>query len=277
MGKFEDRNAVGSQESDATQYDDRFGAGQRDADYMRSVVWSDDKDQETVLAQSREYVRWEAGDPHRTVMDHAEAVCGVSIELPPRHADRPQEAAWRGVFTAEAERLLPELLSSEEGPITMDELLEAVLLIRKKRHTRPENETVCVPQEDHGSRYSQYGYHMAISNRAYLRLADGANGLLPQIITVELGKGDVFTIGRFDVSLGRKQSSFEFDKKTKAVSRRHAMIERQMDGTYLISDCGSKAGTFVDGEKILPNVPYRIHCGTRISFGTAGADYIWDE
>ena len=44
----------------------------------------------------------------------------------------------------------------------------------------------------------------------------------------------MFTIGRFDANIGKKQSSFEFDKKTRAVSRRHAVIERDTDGYKII-------------------------------------------
>lgn len=90
-----------------------------------------------------------------------------------------------------------------------------------------------------------------------------------------IGPGDVFTIGRFDVSVGRKQSNFEFDPKTKAVSRRHAAIERDGEGGYVIVDLSSRAGTFVNGERLVANVPKKLENGDKVSFGTGGADYIW--
>lgn len=99
---------------------------------------------------------------------------------------------------------------------------------------------------------------------------------LPQFIPVGIQAGECFTIGRFDVSVGRKQNDFEFDKSTHAVSRRHAVVERSPDG-YSIQDLVSKAGTYLDGTKLTPNVPYPLARGRRVSFGTGGADYIWEE
>ena len=100
---------------------------------------------------------------------------------------------------------------------------------------------------------------------------------LPREIPVDIQPGQVFSIGRFDVSVGHRQSDFEFDKKTKAVSRRHAVIERQEDGSYALVDLSSSAGTFVDGQRLTANVPRVLHRGARVAFGTAGADYVWEE
>ena len=107
-----------------------------------------------------------------------------------------------------------------------------------------------------------------------LRLVGAAN--MPREIVVEIQPGRAFTIGRFDISVGHRQSDFEFDKSTKAVSRRHAAIEHEDDGYYVV-DLASSAGTFVDGIRLIPNVPQLIANGSRISFGTGGADYVWTE
>lgn len=206
-------------------------------------------------------------------------------ELP--RCGRPQES----LYTPEAQRLLPALLETDDGPITVKELLEAVLYIRSHRKPwaesekayapRQENETVFMPQPENETVYmprpADYDMWLSCRGHARLRLAEGRSSALPQVISVELPLGGRFTIGRFDVSVGRRQSDFEFDQRTKAVSRHHAVLERQMDGGWQISDCGSKAGTFVDGQKLQANVPCRIRSGTRISFGSAGADYIWEE
>jgi len=98
---------------------------------------------------------------------------------------------------------------------------------------------------------------------------------LPQAIEVKIAEGEIFTIGRFDVSVGKRQSNFEFDKKTKAVSRRHAVIERD-GGGYKIIDLSSSAGTFVNSQKLPPNTPYSLQTGCRVSFGNLGADYVWE-
>ena len=98
---------------------------------------------------------------------------------------------------------------------------------------------------------------------------------LPRIIQVTAAAGRPFTIGRFDVEVGRKQSDFEFEKRTKEVSRRHAAIERGADG-YVLVDLASRAGTYVNGERLVPNVPRALRRGDRVCFGSAGADYIWE-
>lgn len=208
----------------------------------------------------------------------------------------PADNPYRGAFTPEAERLLPALLQAGVGgPITVDELLEAVLLIRRTQR---------MPQPAPAPQMPVYPVQPSMWNpparmepvpmggsptavdtapipgmgrTACLRLAEGANELLPRVIPVELPYGGTLTIGRFDVSVGHKQSGFEFDKKTKAVSRRHAMIERQRDGGYVLSDRGSRAGTFVNGQRLQPNVPCRLQRGDRVSFGNGGADYLWEE
>lgn len=102
----------------------------------------------------------------------------------------------------------------------------------------------------------------------------GVEGFPPRIPVVL--RGQDFTIGRVDVALGYAQSDFEFPAETKAVSRRHAALSRDQEG-YIIQDLGSKAGTFVNGMKLQPQTLYRLENGYTISFGTAGADYVWEE
>jgi len=116
-----------------------------------------------------------------------------------------------------------------------------------------------------------------------LQLGAGVTGLrlagnvpLPPFINVSIAISEVFTIGRFDATAGRRPSDFEFEKNTKAVSRRHAVIERGPDG-YNIIDISSSAGTYVNGQMLPPNTPYLLGRGCRVSFGNAGADYIWEE
>jgi len=112
-----------------------------------------------------------------------------------------------------------------------------------------------------------------ISNGTGLRYV--GHGQLPPSIQVVITEGEMFTIGRFDAAVGKKQSSFEFDKKTKAVSRRHAVIERSAEG-YNITDLSSSAGTYVCDKKLPPNTPYELEAGYRVSFGNSGADYVWE-
>jgi hypothetical protein len=108
-----------------------------------------------------------------------------------------------------------------------------------------------------------------------VRLRLVGNPSLPALITVSIDEGRAFTIGRFDISVGIKQSDFEFEKSTKAVSRRHAAIERSANG-FSIVDLSSSAGTFVNGQRLTPNLSYELSFGSRVSFGTAGADYMFE-
>jgi hypothetical protein len=99
--------------------------------------------------------------------------------------------------------------------------------------------------------------------------------LLPSLIKLKIQDGELFTIGRFDATVGRQQSSFEFERKTKAISRRHAAIKRQAN-SYSLIDLSSSAGTFLNGQKLPPNTPFELKNDTRISFGTSGADYVFE-
>ena len=113
----------------------------------------------------------------------------------------------------------------------------------------------------------------AIVNETGLRYVGCSH--LPQVIEINITEGELFTVGRFDAAVGKPQSSFEFDKKTRAVSRRHAVIERDIEG-YKIIDLSSSAGTYVNDRKLPPNTPYILESGCRVSFGNSGADYIWE-
>lgn len=95
----------------------------------------------------------------------------------------------------------------------------------------------------------------------------------PPEIALTVRENGVFRIGRYDVSVGKLQSDFEFPADTPAVSRRHAAIMLRA-GSYSIVDLNSRAGTFVNGAKLTPNAQTALHDGDRVSFGNAGANYI---
>ena len=114
-----------------------------------------------------------------------------------------------------------------------------------------------------------------LNNGALLRLDDYGDKTLPIVIHINSSQ-DMFTIGRFDISVGVKQSDFEFAKETKNISRRHAVFTRVNDG-YTLTDLGSKAGTFINGRRLDANTPYPLEAGNHISFGNAGAQYIFEK
>jgi len=101
-------------------------------------------------------------------------------------------------------------------------------------------------------------------------------GQLPPVIGIHIEEGEIFTIGRYDAAVGGRQSSFEFDRTTKAISRRHAVVERGAEG-YRIIDLASSAGTFLNGQKLAPNTPRDLEQGCHVSFGNCGADYVWEK
>jgi hypothetical protein len=98
----------------------------------------------------------------------------------------------------------------------------------------------------------------------------GAGGM-PKNISLSLGQRP-FTIGRHDIILARRQNDFEFPPDTRAVSRRHAAMELTDQG-FVVTDLGSRVGTFVNGFLIAPGTPFKISPGDRIAFGNGGAEY----
>lgn len=108
-----------------------------------------------------------------------------------------------------------------------------------------------------------------------VRLRSIGRAEFPLFIEVDIEDGEIFSIGKFDAAIGRPQSSFEFGKKTKGVSRRHCIIKRVAD-EYILIDLNSSAGTFVNNERLPPNTACKLINGCRISLGNSGADYVWE-
>jgi len=100
------------------------------------------------------------------------------------------------------------------------------------------------------------------------------NNSLPIIIPLVFKKQS-FTIGRFDPIIGHKQCDFEFERSTKAVSRHHSAIERLSSG-FAIIDLNSRYGTYINGERIPSDRQFLIKSGDKVSFGIAGADYVFE-
>ena len=109
---------------------------------------------------------------------------------------------------------------------------------------------------------------------SFARLEYQGNGNFPAMISLNMKGKSMFSIGRFDSGLNKKQSDFEFPSNTKEVSRRHAAIEKFGDD-YYITDIGSLAGTFVNGQAIGLNKSVKLENQDTVSFGEAGADYIF--
>lgn len=76
---------------------------------------------------------------------------------------------------------------------------------------------------------------------------------------------DLMTVGR------TSKTPVEIDLSgldvNKTVSRRHAII-RQQGSNFSVEDTGSTNGTWVNGEKVLPNSPVQLRDGDTIVFGS---------
>jgi pSer/pThr/pTyr-binding forkhead associated (FHA) protein len=51
------------------------------------------------------------------------------------------------------------------------------------------------------------------------------------------------------------------------VSRRHALLVRKPGHQLYLVDLGSSNGTFINGERLVPEQPYLLHDGDEIKFG----------
>ena len=82
---------------------------------------------------------------------------------------------------------------------------------------------------------------------------------------IERGPNESTTISLdgSDMVFGKSESA-EVTFEVKFVSRQHFQV-RGRDGVYYISDLGSTNGTFLNGERLHPNVEHRVKDGDRIS------------
>lgn len=88
-----------------------------------------------------------------------------------------------------------------------------------------------------------------------LRLENCTGCSCPDFIEIDLQRGYA-TVGRLNKN-GEAQSDFNFDASVSFVSRRHFRVELSQDH-WKIVDLESTNGTFVNGEALLPNMPYPL-------------------
>lgn len=95
-----------------------------------------------------------------------------------------------------------------------------------------------------------------------LRLVFSAIPGAPEIIQIPPSQ-DFITIGR--ISRDESRPDAAFPSEFKGVGRRHARLERRGDEYYL-ADLGSVNHTYLDGEIMIPNRPYRLKSGSEVAF-----------
>ena len=62
----------------------------------------------------------------------------------------------------------------------------------------------------------------------------------------------------------------------KGISRRHLSIRLQGD-ELTVSDLGSKNGTFLDGQRMIPGQPYDLRNGAQIEIARDVSGSFWDS
>jgi WD repeat-containing protein 70 len=77
------------------------------------------------------------------------------------------------------------------------------------------------------------------------------------------------------VTLGRNSTSCDFGLDHPSLSRVHAEISQDNDGNFFVSDLGSTHGTFLNGEKLIPNqrTPFIIDSNDVVMFGASTRKY----
>jgi pSer/pThr/pTyr-binding forkhead associated (FHA) protein len=59
-----------------------------------------------------------------------------------------------------------------------------------------------------------------------------------------------------------------------SVSRQHVRFTRQPDGICTVMDLNSTNGTFLDGKRLLPNVPTTLEPGTTLQVGRTTFEFV---
>ncbi|MBQ7766809.1 MAG: FHA domain-containing protein [Lachnospiraceae bacterium] len=99
-------------------------------------------------------------------------------------------------------------------------------------------------------------------NLISMQLEEDRGYQFPKYVEIDLSKGYA-TVGRFDKA-GNPQADFNFEASLSFVSRRHFRIEKAGDA-YKIVDLGSGNGTMLNSQVLVPNMPYPMKRGDRIT------------
>jgi hypothetical protein len=104
------------------------------------------------------------------------------------------------------------------------------------------------------------GHHFrTLSHVATPMMGVGEPVVFPVKKTQENAFGRGITVGR----TGNNDVALEDG----TVSRFHAWFQREGEGGYLLTDAGSKNGTFVEGVRLMPRRACTLNDGARLRFG----------
>jgi diguanylate cyclase (GGDEF)-like protein len=112
--------------------------------------------------------------------------------------------------------------------------------------------------------------HLCVSPVAQTESATSLGGATPAIYMIVVSggiPGSMILLSEHGTSLGRSpESTFQFEDIT--VSRRHALVAINSDGSVSVTDQGSTNGTFVNGKAVNARRSVRLADGDRIQLGT---------
>lgn len=101
-----------------------------------------------------------------------------------------------------------------------------------------------------------------MGERLEIRLSGGSQVIvqfdLPDVEGQILGRSDAHSSYKPDVDLAAHEA------RDKGVSRRHAVLVRYRGALHVI-DLSSVNGTFLNGKRLLPDVPYPVNSGDQLS------------
>ena len=104
---------------------------------------------------------------------------------------------------------------------------------------------------------------VGFGNEKYLELMDTQYGDCPAKVSLSFEKA-FLEIGR--VSRDGTRPDMAFPETYTGVSRRHARITRNPDGSLSLTDLGSAYFTLLNGERLVPNASYPLSDGAVITF-----------
>ena len=100
-------------------------------------------------------------------------------------------------------------------------------------------------------------------NMVRLQLEDSAGFQLPSLIEIDMSKGFA-TVGRLDKN-GKGVCDYNFNPSISFVSRSHFRLEK-INNQIQVIDLNSSNGTYINGTKIVANIPYNVDKGDLIMF-----------
>lgn len=120
----------------------------------------------------------------------------------------------------------------------------------------PAPSPVGVPEEDEDETHHHF---RTLTNVSMPMLGVGEPIVFPVVKNQENAFGRGITVGRTG------NNDVVLDDGT--VSRFHAWFQRETNGRFILTDAGSKNGSFVGGVRLTPRRPSQIADGTRLRFG----------